>query len=104
MMSAPLPVRGVFILEPVPGPEIGVRKLTGFEAFKYLKNNTFGYHLVNEIQVQTSHFKLCAEVAAKAPVILVSRPATGNPDVFSDFMTSQIELLPAIAWNEKDPG
>lgn len=76
-VAEPLPVRGVFILGTTNTDQLELTPLPGNERIDPLIDNSYRSRFLDGLGGKKEHFKLCAAVAAKADVCLVSRPRMG---------------------------
>ena len=87
-----LPLKAVFILNPN-GEELSFETIGGLKAFEALNKNTFRRNLLKGLGKETSHFKLCAQAAAKIKVMVVNRPEKTKPADFADYMEELIKTI-----------
>ncbi len=87
-----LPLKAVFILNPN-GEELSFETIGGLKAFEALNKNTFRRNLLKGLGKETSHFKLCAQAAAKIKVMVVNRPEKTKPADFADYMEEVIKSI-----------
>lgn len=75
--TLPLPVQAVFILGSTNTDQLKLTPLPGNERIDPLIDNSYRGRFLEGLGGKKEHFKLCAALAAKADVCLVSRPKLG---------------------------
>lgn len=90
----PLPLRWVYVLERHSGPDLTITRATGMSAFSLLHEHTYRNQLVHGPDVVRAHLELCAQVAARAAVSRVTRPAeTMTAEATADAILADIAVV-----------
>ena len=75
--SRPLPVRKLYLLRAHNKEEITLTPSQGPQKFTVLKNNTFRFGYLADIEGKTGHFQQALQLAQQAPLSIVNRPRQG---------------------------
>lgn len=74
LITRPLPLKKIFIIQNGLGSEIKEIPLTANDCFKYLKKNTYRYLFLKKSKQQTNHLDLCRKVIQNAQVSIILKP------------------------------
>jgi len=73
--SEPLPVKRLYILNTINTKEFFLEVLSGAEKFMALGNQTYRLNFMQSMGLDGSHLRQCTKVAARVPLLCVTRPS-----------------------------
>ncbi|OAN77432.1 hypothetical protein A8B78_14070 [Jannaschia sp. EhC01] len=73
----PLPVSKIYVLSPNGSADISLERLAAVEKFNTLRDNTYRFPFVAAMGLSTLHFQQLTDLAQRASVTRITRPAEG---------------------------
>ncbi len=73
----PLPVKWIYILQTHEKQEFALEAINGLDRFLPLRANTYRMRLVQGMELEASHLKLCGNLAGRIRLAYIYRPKSG---------------------------